>query len=217
MSAASAGNDGGIAHAAYTAGGELRQVSVDANPFGGGTYAYDGAGAIEQGGPGGLATDAYHYVEGSADGTTVAAPANWLPNELISAKFANAGPLIYETAGEVGYGWDNSLEPGVDAGWNNGGALSWYWLQARPYDPRLRRFLQRDPAKVGGLPDYVYANDDPLDVSDPSRLDGTPAQSSCTQQGYTNDPVQHVLATSCTMSPWRDLGGEVRGGVLLMR
>ncbi len=58
--------------------------------------------------------------------------------------------------------------------------------------PAAATLLQPDPAKQGGLPDYVYANDDPLDVSDPSGLDGTPAQSPCTRQSYTNDPVQHA-------------------------
>ncbi len=40
------------------------------------------------------------------------------------------------------------------------------------------------------MPDYSYANKDPLDVSDPHGLDGSAAQ--CGQQGYTNDPVQHA-------------------------
>ncbi len=61
-------------------------------------------------------------------------------------------------------GWDNSL--------GTMPALGWYWLDARPYDPRLRHFLQPDPSTQGGLPDYSYVNNDPLDVSDPHGLDG---------------------------------------------
>jgi len=37
---------------------------------------------------------------------------------------------------------------------------------------RLRHFLQPDPSTQGGLPDYSYVNNDPLDVSDPHGLDG---------------------------------------------
>lgn len=83
-------------------------------------------------------------------------------------------------------GWDDSLRPGT---WNSG-PLAWYWLQTRAYDPRLKRFLQPDAHTQAGLPDYVYAADDPLDVSDPSGQDGSAAQ--CGQQSYANDPVQHA-------------------------
>jgi len=79
---------------------------------------------------------------------------------------------------------------GTDQGWSTNAALSWYWLQARPYDPRVRRFLQPDPSKQGSLPDYVYANNDPLDQSDPKGLDGGATQ--CGQQNYTDDPIQHA-------------------------
>ncbi len=54
----------------------------------------------------------------------------------------------------------------------------------RRYDPVLRRFLQPDPATQGGVPDYVYANDAPLDLGDPSGQAGTP--SACGRQSYVD-------------------------------
>lgn len=70
--------------------------------------------------------------------------------------------------------WDDALGGTPNQGWNSGAALAWYWLASRPYDPRLRRFLQPDPSKQGALPDYSYAHDDPLDVSDPQGLELLP-------------------------------------------
>jgi len=61
----------------------------------------------------------------------------------------------------------------VGQGWNTG-ALPWYALGPRGYDPGLERFLQPDPATRGSLPDYAYANNDPLDVTDPTGRAGAP-------------------------------------------
>jgi RHS repeat-associated protein len=46
--------------------------------------------------------------------------------------------------------------------------LGWYWLGTRAYDPVLERFLQPDLSQSTGLFSYVYANDDPLDNTDPT-------------------------------------------------
>jgi len=100
---------------------------------------------------------------------------------------SEAVPQLLRYRGYWYDGWDNSLGSTPGQGWNAQAALAWYWLDARPYDPRLRRFLQPDPSTQGSLPDYAYANNDPLDVSDPHGLDGSAAQ--CGQQSYTNDPV----------------------------
>ncbi len=48
----------------------------------------------------------------------------------------------------------------------------WYWLQARAYDPALRRFLQPDPSARDGVRSYAYVHDDPVDLADPSGLAG---------------------------------------------
>ena len=216
--------DGRLQRVSYTASGFLRQIDVQNAPLASSAYAYDGAGNILKGGPYGL--DKYYYVEGSADGTQVAPPPNWRPNELLKVndqaggdttfgyddwyvldgrgdvvaltdpKGAVADRYYYDAWGAPvspdglaspyteamhqplryrGYwydGWDDSLGQSKDQARNTNAAVSWYWLPARAYDPRLRRFLQPDPAKQSALLDYVYANDDPLDVSDPSGLDG---------------------------------------------
>ncbi len=52
-----------------------------------------------------------------------------------------------------GYWWD--------------GEVQWYWLGGRHYDPEAEVFLQPDPTDLDGVHSYVYANDDPIDYSDP--------------------------------------------------
>jgi len=77
-----------------------------------------------------------------------------------------------------------------DQGWTSSAAVAWYRWGRRSYDPHLRRFLQSDPSKQGSLPDYTYANDDSLDVSDVQGTAGTPAQ--CGTQAADDDPTQHA-------------------------
>ena len=43
-------------------------------------------------------------------------------------------------------------------------------MGARPYDPTLGRFLATDPIEGGSLNTYIYAGNDPLNMSDPSGL-----------------------------------------------
>jgi uncharacterized protein RhaS with RHS repeats len=51
--------------------------------------------------------------------------------------------------------------------------LTW----ARPYDPNLGRWIQRDPIEEqGGLNLYAYVFNDPLNFIDPEGLIGTPAE-----------------------------------------
>jgi len=69
--------------------------------------------------------------------------------------------------------------------------MPWYWLGARTYDPVLERFLQPDPASQPGVPDYVYARNDPLDLTDPTGLAGVPA--GCASSGYVSQG-QHFAA-----------------------
>lgn len=46
-----------------------------------------------------------------------------------------------------------------------------YYVQARWYDPNLGRFMSEDPAGfAGGLNPYTFADDDPVNGSDPSGL-----------------------------------------------
>jgi len=50
--------------------------------------------------------------------------------------------------------------------------LSWYWLSVRYYDPEIERFLAPDPSEQDGVRTYAYVNDDPIDLTDPTGLDG---------------------------------------------
>jgi len=108
-------------------------------------------------------------------------------------------PLRYQ-----GYwydGWDNSGDSG-GASWNSG-PMPWYWLQVRSYDPSLRRFLQPDPLTGGGLPSYAYANDDPLDVHDPTGQAGVPAACGCQEpdesaQGSGGERARGDSRPKCT-------------------
>jgi len=50
--------------------------------------------------------------------------------------------------------------------------LSWYWLSVRYYDPEIERFLQPDPSEQDGVRTYAYVGDDPIDLTDPTGLDG---------------------------------------------
>ncbi len=48
-----------------------------------------------------------------------------------------------------------------------------YFMRGRYYDASIGRFISRDPAGVaGGVNLYEYAGDDPVDLSDPTGLDG---------------------------------------------
>ncbi len=74
-------------------------------------------------------------------------------------------PLRYR-----GYWYDGW---GTDTGgtWDSA-PWRWDWLQARSYDPDLKRFLQPDPSMRDGVRTYVYCHDAPLDCADPSGLAG---------------------------------------------
>jgi uncharacterized protein RhaS with RHS repeats len=48
------------------------------------------------------------------------------------------------------------------------------WLTTRYYDPAFTRFLQPDPSSQDGVRSYTYAHDDPVDLADPSGLEGMP-------------------------------------------
>jgi RHS repeat-associated protein len=50
-----------------------------------------------------------------------------------------------------------------------------YYDRARYYDPQLSRFISEDPIGLaGGINQYAYASDDPINFSDPSGLEPCP-------------------------------------------
>jgi len=52
--------------------------------------------------------------------------------------------------------------------------LTWYWVMTRYYDPEGMRWFQPDRSDIDGVRTYAYAYDDPVDLEDPTGLDGIP-------------------------------------------
>jgi RHS repeat-associated protein len=71
--------------------------------------------------------------------------------------------------------------------------IGMYYVRARYYDPKLRRFISEDPIGLaGGINAFAFAGGDPINVSDPSGLDP------CTAEQYDHG--------------WRDVQVGVEGG-----
>ena len=69
----------------------------------------------------------------------------------------------------------------------------------------MRRFLQPDPLTGGGLPSYVYANDDPLDVNDSTGQAGVPA--ACGQRSFVDKGSN---ATNCVQAALQEQQSQRR-------
>jgi RHS repeat-associated protein len=84
---------------------------------------------------------------------------------------------------------------------NDGSGL--YYLRARYYHPVVQRFIGQDPIGFrGGINQYSYATNDPVDLSDPSR---------------TNPLVLALLAPlSLPAAPAIAIGAVVIGGIYLL-
>jgi len=70
-------------------------------------------------------------------------------------KLATEDPNVRQQLRYAGYWYDTKLE--------------WYWLSVRSYEPE-GWFIQPDPSMIEGTRSYIYAGDDPIDVTDPSGL-----------------------------------------------
>ena len=91
----------------------------------------------------------------------------------------NVAATYGQTHGYPAFG-QGSAGPALAAGWRNPlqyGAREYdaetglYYQRARYYDPRLRRFVSRDPVGLaGGVNEYAYAGGDPVNATDPSGL-----------------------------------------------
>jgi len=91
----------------------------------------------------------------------------------------------------AGYWWD--------------GALGWYWVSVRPYDPQLKRWLQPDPSEQDGVRTYAYAS------SFPERGARRPSRSTIDRH---LPHLQARVAEGCEDAAvlWRELSGEERKG-----
>ena len=65
--------------------------------------------------------------------------------------------------------------------------LGIYYYRARYYNPLLGRFISEDPiGMTGGINEYVYVDDDPINYNDPFGLDKNSPQN-CLSQAFTNN------------------------------
>ena len=82
----------------------------------------------------------------------------------------------------------------------------------------LERFLEPNLTQAAGLPDYIYAHDDPFDQCDPTGLGlGCPAQQGTLYPGAPYNPsafhIQHSLLAQIISLLALGLGGAIGGGV----
>jgi RHS repeat-associated protein len=118
--------------------------------------------------------------------------------EVMDAMGNVGGAVVDDTIG-VGYTYD-AWGANTSTSWDNTEVLGWKGLQAatrsglvymraRWYDPALGRFLSEDPVGLaGGLNQYAFAGDDPINGGDPSGLvadDPDQAQLLCELNGGT--------------------------------
>lgn len=93
----------------------------------------------------------------------------YVPNEAF--RMVGVRSLEHDRAFDIarlGVAWD-----GTEAlGWKGllpQGATGLIYMRPRWYDPALRRFSSEDPIGLGGgLNQYAFAEDDPVNASDPS-------------------------------------------------
>ena len=182
-------------------------------------YVWDGDQIILETNGSGVTTQAYSYQPGTdrlhavtAGGVTYYAsiePATGTVNGLIRAS-DNAVVAQYAYTPWGGLEVDST---------NIGSSLRWkgliydretalYYMRARYYDPKMRRFISEDPIGLeGGINLYVFAGGDPLNGSDPSGMDPVNnGFNQCWKRDYSNtwgnsEPVMHWVQVECPSSP----------------
>ena len=91
----------------------------------------------------------------------------------VNALFDYSGTSYRRSYGYDPFGVPSSYEPDVVtrhrmAGREYDGETGLYFMRARYYDPKLGRFLSEDPIGInGGMNQYVYAGNDPINARDP--------------------------------------------------
>gem|GEM_PF-6734063 len=90
------------------------------------------------------------------------------------------------------------------------------YMRSRWYDPNIGRFVSEDPLGLGGgINPYVFANNDPINGSDPSGMcdySGTAERLSCFNVTAEGDPGAGIDLTSEFENLLEELGSRGSGG-----
>lgn len=129
-------------------------------------YAYDGG--VDQPlalitGPTGASV--VHWYEQSGHG---------IVDGLVSATGAVEQTLSYDEWGKL-EAFSSNIADSTRLRWKglyfDGGPAALYYARARWYDPQARRFVSEDPIGLtGGINQFVFGGNDPINMSDPSGL-----------------------------------------------
>jgi RHS repeat-associated protein len=147
-------------------------------------YVWDGDQIILETNPSGVTTRAYSYQPGTDRLHAVTAASGETYYASIEPATGDINGLIRATDNAVvaQYAYTPWGQLEVDST-NIGNSLRWkglvydretglYYMRARYYDPKIRRFISEDPIGLeGGINVYAFASGDPVNRSDPSGLD----------------------------------------------
>lgn len=133
---------------------------------------------------------------------------------LIDTTGAAAQTYQYDPWGNTLDAQGSVVQPFRYAGRELDAETGLYYNRARYYDPQTMRFVSVDPIGLdGGINLYVYVNNDPATLTDPSGL--TPCSKALLDAGYV-DRVENG-ETICVMSPVSITGfGYSRGYMTAM-
>ena len=147
-------------------------------------YIWDGDQIILETDGSGVTTQAYSYQPGTDRLHAVTTGSGQTYYASIEPATGDVNGLIRASDNAVvaQYAYSPWGELEVDST-NIGNSLRWkglvydretelYYIRARYYDPKLRRFISEDPIGLqGGINEYVFAGGDPINNSDPSGRD----------------------------------------------
>jgi RHS repeat-associated protein len=106
-------------------------------------------------------------------------------------RFKAFGDVLHGAASDTAIHWSAAF---YDS------ASGLYYMRARWYSPSLGRFLEPDPAGLsGGIHEYKYAENSPIDLSDPSGLGLFKKITHAIKsfgQALTRNPIQTILKTT---------------------
>jgi RHS repeat-associated protein len=147
-------------------------------------YVWDGGQLIADGGATGGATETYSYYPGSDQLHSVTLSGQTYYTSIEPGGDVNAllrgsdnavvAQYAYSPWGEI----ESSTQQVTGLNSLRWKGLLWdddtklYYVRARYYDPKLRRFISEDPIGLGGgINMYAFANNDPVNLGDPFGTD----------------------------------------------